>query len=476
MRLAAVLLLAACDLSPKYLRPTVEVPERFKETWRPASPRDAMLRGPWWKVFGEPELDALEAELEAGNQNIRQAYENFVAARALVGQARAAYYPTVSLAPAYNRAGIGSANTQTQNGVGHLTASGQQAQGFNVINSFSIPADVSWMPDLWGRVRNTVRQNRYAAQASAADLANTRLVQQAALAEFYFQLRGQDALAELYTRTVIADERALEIARARVATGVDSEEAVAEAEVALANAMVAATGVATNRALYEHAIAALIGRPASRFVMLHRALATQVPEIPVGLPSQLLERRPDIAAAERAVAQANAAIGVAKSAYFPALNLSASGGLQSGSLTTLFSVPALFFALGAAATQVLFDGGLRKHTVEQYTAAWRASVAAYRQTVLTAFREVEDYAATARTLSAQIARQREAVAAAQKFHTLAIARYSTGIDPYLNVLVAETTLLGDEEQLVILRVSQLTAVVQLVQALGGGWEASQLAE
>jgi NodT family efflux transporter outer membrane factor (OMF) lipoprotein len=257
-------------------------------------------------------------------------------------------------------------------------------------------------------------------------------------------------------------------------TGIDSDESVAQAEVTLANAQATAAGVATNRALYEHAIATLIGKPAGSFSLPPKPLTTPVPQVPVGIPSQLLQRRPDIAAAERTMASANATIGIARAAYFPTLNLTPTAGLESSSITTLFSLPALFWSLGGALSETIFDGGLRKYTLAQYRATYQADVAAYRQTVLTAFQQVEDYVATLRILSGQITRQANAVKAAQKYVDIALTRYQTGLDPYLNVITAQTTLLTDQQTLVTLRVQEMTAAVQLVQALGGGWDVSQL--
>jgi NodT family efflux transporter outer membrane factor (OMF) lipoprotein len=257
-------------------------------------------------------------------------------------------------------------------------------------------------------------------------------------------------------------------------TGIDNAEAVAQAEVTLENAEAAGIGIATNRALYEHAIATLIGTPASSFSLPVKSLSTPVPAIPVGVPSELLQRRPDIAAAERTMAQANSLIGVEKAAYYPTLSLTGSGGLESSALTRLFSFPALVWSLGASASQIIFDAGLRKATVAQYTATYNADVAGYKQTVLTAFQQVEDYIATLRVTSEQIAKQETAVEAAQRYLNIATARYETGLDPYLSVMTAETTLLSDQQTLTTLRVSEMTAAVQLIQALGGGWNVTQL--
>jgi NodT family efflux transporter outer membrane factor (OMF) lipoprotein len=341
-------------------------------------------------------------------------------------------------------------------------------------NLFSLPAEVSWEPDLWGKIRNTVREYQAAAAVSAADLENERLTEQAALAEYYFELRGQDTLQDLYRRTVDADRKSLELTRALYETGIDTDEDVAEAEVTLLNAEANAAGVATNRALYEHAIATLIGKPAPAFSMPVKFLGTAVPAIPVGLPSQLLQRRPDVAAAERSMAEANALIGVEEAAYFPTLDLTASGGLESTLISSLFTAPARFWSLGASAAETVFDGGLRQATVAQYRASYQAAVASYRQTVLTAFQQSEDYIATLRITSEQLGRQQTAVAAAQRYLNIATARYETGVDPYLNVMLAETTLLGDQETELTLRVNEMVAAVELVQALGGGWDASQL--
>ncbi len=514
------LCLAGC-VGPRYVRPAVEVPASFKEgapaayvgadkgAWQPAQPQDAVLKGKWWEIFGEPELNALEEQLDIGDQNIAQYLQNFLAARAQVSVARASYFPTLTAGASATRSQTSSAlargvtgtsgtsgNSGAPNGtVGGTTGSGGSAAtggttstgtggtaGTGIVggasgttfNEFQVPFDISWEPDLFGRIRNTVRQYRYAAQVSAADLENERLAEQASLAEYYFELRGQDSLQDLYNRTLEAQKTSLQLTRVLLQTGIDSPEDVAQAEVTLANTEATAVGVATNRAIYEHAIATLTGKPASHFSLPVRSLTTPLPAVPVDIPSRLLQRRPDIAAAERTMASANAQIGVATAAYFPTLDLSASGGLESTALSTLFTAPARFWSLGASASEEIFDGGLRRATVRQYTAQYNADVAIYRQTVLTAFQQVEDYIATVRVGSQQVERQRAAVAAAQRFLDVANARYQTGIDPYLNVMTAETTLLSDQQTEVTLRVNEITAVVRLIQALGGGWDVSQL--
>jgi NodT family efflux transporter outer membrane factor (OMF) lipoprotein len=464
----------------------VSTPANYKETapaayaetsagtWQPARPQDAALKGKWWEIFAEPELNELEEQLNINNQNLAQFFQNFMAARAQVSEARAAYFPTLTASPSATRSHSSRTTTTVTVNPGANGSTGAVSGGGATYNEFSVPLDVSWAPDLWGRVRNSVRESRYAAQVSAADLENERLTEQATLAEFYFQLRGQDSLQALYDLTIQAQRQSLELTRVLLETGIDNPEDVAQAESTLANTEATATGVAKNRALYEHAIATLIGKPASEFSMPVKNLTTPLPTLPVGLPSQLLQRRPDVAAAERAMAQANALIGVETAAYYPSLDLTASGGFQSSVISSLFTAPARFWSLGASAAETLFDAGLRKATIEQYTAQFNADVASYRQTVLNAFQQVEDYAATLRVTSQQIERQKAAVAAAERFLDIATARYQTGIDPYLNVMTAQTNLLADQQTQVTLQVNEMVAAVQLVQALGGGWDVGQL--
>jgi NodT family efflux transporter outer membrane factor (OMF) lipoprotein len=461
----AIVALAACNVGPKYVKPAAPTAPTYKEaapeaysaappgTWQPAQPQDAKLKGKWWEIFNEPELNALEEQLNIDNQNIKQYFENFMAARAQVREARAGLFPTLTANPALSVTGTGKGATSSTG---------------------ALPLEASWAPDLWGRVRNTIREFQYAAQISAADLENERLTEQAALAGYYFELRGQDALQDVSNRIVVAYREDLKLTRALVETGIDSPEVIPQVEESLEAAEAAAIGIATNRAIYEHAIATLIGKPASEFSMPVKGLTTPVPAIPVGVPSQLLERRPDIAAAERAMAEANAVIGIGKAAYYPTLTLNGSGGLQSSGISQLFSLPALFWSLGASAAQTLFDAGLRNATVAQYTANYNANVASYRQTVLTAFQQVEDYIATLRVVSRQIERQDAAVHSGQTYVGLETARYETGLDPYITVLTAQLTLLSDQQSQVSLRTSEMTAAVQLIQALGGGWDVTQL--
>ncbi len=493
---SAAVWLSGCNVGPKYVKPTAPAPPAFKEsapeaytnnpsgTWQPARPQDAALKGKWWGIFNEPELNALEDQLDINNQNIAVYFQNFMAARAQVREAKSQFYPTLTTDPSYTRQrtpgtlrnAVATTTTSTGSGTGG-TSTGTTAvatSGGTTSTDISLPFDVAWEPDLWGKIRNTVREYQYAAQVSAADLENERLTEQADLAEYYFELRGQDALQDLYNKTVEADKKSLELTRSLYETGIDNDESVAQAEVTLEGAQETASGIATNRAIYEHAIAMLIGKPASSFSMPVKSLTTPVPAIPVGVPTQLLQRRPDVAGAERTMAEANALIGVEKAAYYPNLSLTGGGGLESSTITSLFSAPALFWSAGASASETIFDAGLRKATVAQYTATYNADVASYRQTVLTAFQQVEDYIATLRVTSGQVQQEDMAVKSAQRYVDIATARYETGLDPYLDVVSAQTTLLTDQQTQVTLHIQEMTAAVELVQALGGGWNATQL--
>jgi NodT family efflux transporter outer membrane factor (OMF) lipoprotein len=334
-----------CNVGPKYLSPVVPAPPAFKElgtqqaddgtTWKTAQPQDGARRGKWWEIYQEPELDALEDKLNISNQNIAQSYNNFMAARAQVQQARSNYYPTVSVGASYTR----NRSPQTQTGASNLSNANPNS------NVFNLPFDVSWEPDLWGHVRNTVRQFSNAAQVSAADMQNVKLIEQTNLAVFYFQLRGQDALEDLYQTTVEVDQKSLDLTRVLYKSGLDNDEAVAQAEIALESAKAAATNAQIARAQYEHAIALLVGEPASTFSVPVRALTTQVPNIPVAVPSELLERRPDIAAAERTMAEANALIGVQKAAYYPTLSITGTAGFEASKFSKWMTSPSRYWSI-----------------------------------------------------------------------------------------------------------------------------------
>jgi NodT family efflux transporter outer membrane factor (OMF) lipoprotein len=388
-------------------------------------------------------------------------------ARTLIAQARSQLYPTVGTTPAYTRAhtsgNLGGGNSGTAGGRSGATT-----------NLFTLPAEVSWEPDLWGKIRNTIREYQYSAQLSEADLENEKLTEQASLAVYLFEVRGQDALQKLYDDTIEADKKTVQLSRDRYETGVDDLISLVEAENALQNAEAAATNLGIARAQYEHAIAVLIGTTPSSFSIPVKPLSATPPAVPVGVPSQLLERRPDIAASERNMAAANAQIGIATAAYYPNLTISADAGFESSTIGNLLTWPSRFWSVGPSLSETIFDAGLRRATVNQYIAVYNADVAGYRQTVLTAFQQVEDNLAAERILSKELQQQDEAVQSAQKYLELALARYETGVDQYLNVLVAQTTLLSDQQQLATLRTQSMTYSVQLVEALGGGWDTSQL--
>lgn len=466
--------LAGCMPGPKFRAPSApaatapnykESTVNFKDApgWKVASPQDAMLRGKWWEIFHDPQLNALEEQVSVNNQNIKIAFENYMAARALVREARAQYWPTVTTSPSYNRSKSSGnlSNTSTAN-AGHT---GQV---------YTLPLSVSWEPDFFGKIRSEVRSAEYGAQVSAADLANEQLVEQASLAEYYFELRGQDALQKILNDTVDADKKSLQITQTLYKTGVDNYISVVEAKTTLASAESAALNVGVFRAQYEHAIATLIGKPATDFSFPVQPQLTAPPPIPTGVPAELLERRPDIAAAERTLAQANATIGVGYGAFFPSVTLTAVGGFESSLFKHWFDWPSNFWALGPSITETIFNGWLYRAQLQQYSAIYNADVATYRQTVLTAFQQVEDYLAATRILSQQILKQQEAVDSAQQYLTLEMGRYQTGLDPYINVMVAQTTLLGDQQTLTALHIEGMNASIELIQALGGGWDHTQL--
>ncbi|MDE1176337.1 MAG: efflux transporter outer membrane subunit [Edaphobacter sp.] len=466
--------ITGCRVGPRYVRPALPTapPAAYKENtagsrdsqaggWRPAKPSDAMIRGKWWEVFGDPELNVLEERLNINNQNIKQYFENYMAARAVVRNAKASLYPSFSIAPSVNVQGTGESSTARLS-----TSSSTQ--------SYELPLSVSWEPDLFGSIRNTIREQANAAQVSAANLANETLSEQASLAEYYFELRGQDALQVLYDDTIKNYGESLRLTRVLFRTGIDSEQDVVQAETTLHTAEANATAVATTRAQYEHAIALLLGEAAGNFSLQAMPLDVNVPSIPTGLPSQLLERRPDIAASERTMAEANALIGVGKAAYYPTISLTGSGGTQTSDIGKLATLSAYFWSVGGTITETAWDFGARRATVQQYEAQYRADVAAYRQTVLNAFKEVEDYLVSTRQLTEQTQRQKQAVDSSARYEALANTRYRTGVDTYLNVVTAQTSLLSNRQTLVSLQTSQMTSAVQLIAALGGGWDAAEL--
>ena len=463
---AAMLMpLSACMLvGPDYVRPTVITPDAYKENegWKVAQPKDDLIRGAWWEIFGDPQLNALAAQVSISNQNLAVAEAQYREAQALVREARASYFPTATI-------GIGGNRSSPS----ITTGVGPPAQRI-AVSDYSLPLDVSWEIDVWGRIRRTVESNQASAQASAGDLENARLSFQAALAQDYFQLRELDAQKQLLTETVAAFQKFLELTEGLYAQGVDSEADVEAAETQLKTTQAQLINVGVQRAQLEHAIAVLIGKPASDFSIPATPLAGTPPEIPVGVPSELLERRPDIAASERRVAAANAQIGVAEAAFYPSVTLTASLGLESSSLGKLFTAASRFWSVGASISETVFDGGLRRAQTDFARAAYDASVATYRQTVLTAFQGVEDNLAALRILEQEATVQGEAVNAAGRSVFLTLNQYQAGTVGYLNVITAQTIALNDELTAIQILGQRMTAAVLLVQALGGGWNASDL--
>lgn len=472
LTLIALILFKGCDKAPKYAKPTVATPpaykeltpDTFKETndWRFARPNDAVIRGKWWEMFNDAQLNSLEEQLNTANQNIALADANFRAARALVKESRSQYFPTITMSP--------SIIVSRQSGAATHSNVSPGRQSVN----YTFPFDATWEPDFWGRIRNTVVASASEAQATAADLQNVRLSVEAELAFDYYQLRSLDAEKRLLDTTIAAYQQQLELTRVRFQTGIVSDEDVAQAETQLKTTEAQATDLGIARAQFEHAIAVLTGQPPATFSLSVTPSDAQPPAIPVGLPSQLLERRPDIAAAERRVAESNAEIGVTKAAFFPSLTLGATAGLESTSIASWFTWPARFFSLGPTLSQTLFDKGRRKAATEVARAQYEGTVATYRQTVLTAFQEVEDNVAALRILNRELDEQNEAVASSQRALSLATERYKSGIDSYLNVITAQTTLLNNQRTAVNLQMQQMTASVELIKALGGGWNQSEL--
>jgi len=473
--LAAGVLAAGCNFAPKYRTPDVETPAAFKELtpdqatntdgWKTAQPKDDALRGQWWKIFGDTNLDALEDQVDISNQTVVLALENFLSARAVVKETRSEFFPTATIGADATRQ-----RTAASGSIGAV--GGNNSPKNETFNEYSLPLDATWEPDFWGTIRNTYRANKYQAQSTLADLENTRLTVQSEVAADYFALCEQDSQKQLLDSTVKAYRDTLNLTLALNKTGIDSDQDVAQAETQLYTTEAQDTDLGILRAQMEHAIALLIGRAASSFSIPLSPLVTKPVAIPYGVPSRLLERRPDVAAAERLVAAANAQIGVARAAYFPTVTLSASTGFQSLNSAEIFSGPAFIWAIGGQAAETIFDAGKRRAVVEQDWATYRGTVATYRETVLTAFQGVEDNLAGLRILTQELQQQNASVASSQRYLTLAIDRYRLGVDSYLNVITAQTTLLSNQRTALTLQLEQMTDSVQLILALGGGWDGS----
>jgi NodT family efflux transporter outer membrane factor (OMF) lipoprotein len=463
---AGLMFLCGCAVGPRYSRPSTPVPTDYKETpqnWKPAQPADQTLRGKWWEIYQDPQLNALEEKINISNQSLKAAQAQFEQARATVRYNRADYYPTVTAGVSATREHFsGNRPLNTTPGVGETT------------NDLVIPVDMSYEPDVWGRVRRTVEEARANAQASLADLESVSLSVHAELAVDYFSARELDAEAKLLDDTVASYVRQLDLTESRYKGGVASQVDVAQAQTQLETARAQAIDVREQRTQFEHAIAVLIGEPPSTFSLPVVPLNATPPVIPPGLPSELLERRPDIAANERLMAAANAQIGVAKAAYFPMFNLFPSAGFESTTIVNWLSSPSAFALVGASAVVTAFDAGRRRAASDQARAGYDQAVANYRQDVLTAYQEVEDNLAALRLLEDESNTQAAAVAAAE--HSLALSnnRYRGGVTSYLEVITAQFTALGDERTAVQLSGRRMVDSVLLIKALGGGWDAASL--
>jgi NodT family efflux transporter outer membrane factor (OMF) lipoprotein len=509
----AFLILAGCNFAPHYEPPKADTATVFKEAvpggesdqgWKIADPKDAAIRSNWWEEYQDPQLNDLEARVAISNQTIIAAEANYRAAHALMLEAQSQLFPTLSLAPSVTRekssaalagvgggvtgtttstgsTGTGTGGTGTGTGTGGTTGTGTttaatvpESSATQPHNIFTLPLEASYQIDLWGSIRNTVAQNRYAAQASAAQLANALLSTQSTLAQDYFQLRVADEQRRILDTTVADYQASLHLVHTLVQSGVDSEADIATAETQLDSAMAAATDVGVARAQYEHAIAVLIGVSPGKFSIPYQHFKQQLPPIPVGVPSDLLERRPDIAAAERQVASSNATIGIARAAFFPSLTLTASAGYESTALSQLFNAPNRFWSVGPSVAQILFDGGERRAAVLQARAQNDSQAATYRQTVLSAFQSVEDNLAALRILSVELGQAHKATVAAQRAVQLTIVLFRNGVDSYVNVITAQNAFLTARETELQVQLRQLVASVTLINDLGGGWATSQM--
>ena len=459
----ASLLCSGCAIGPKYQRPVATTPVALKEMagndrWKMATPGDGLLKGKWWEIFGDPQLNRLEELVNVNNQNVKQAEAQFRQARALVAANHANYYPTIGSTPAITQSDAGR-NTGRGNGTNQ---------------SFSLPATATWEPDLWGRVRLSVENAVSNAQVSAADLENIKLSQQALLATDYFLLAAQDMQIKVLSDTITAYEKNLQLTINRYSGGVASKSDITLAQTQLAAAKAQSTDMHIARAQDEHAIAILTGQTPASLEIGPTTISGPPPPIPVAVPSELLERRPDIASNERQVAAANANVGIAQTAYYPTLTLSATPGLLSTNLANLFTYASRTWSAGPSLSHTLFDFGRRGAALEGAEAAYDATVAAYRQTVLSAFQEVEDDLSNLRYLAEEAVQEHEAVVASQQALSLELERYRAGTDSYLNVITTQIIALGDQQTAITILQRRMSAAVDLIKAVGGGWDASSL--
>jgi NodT family efflux transporter outer membrane factor (OMF) lipoprotein len=468
MAAALATLLSACAVGPDYKRPAAEIPASYKEAapgWKVAEPADQHDRGNWWSIYEDPQLNALEDQLNTANQNIAQFAAAYRQARALVGEARAAYFPTIGASAGATRSGNGSSSS------GNSTTATSRS---GVNNSFNVQLDASWELDLWGSVTRSVNSQKAGQQSAAADLANARLSAQATLAQTYFSLRALDSTQKLLDDTVAAYQRSLQLTQNQYAAGVAARSDVIQAQTQLQSAQAAAIDNGIQRAQDEHAIAVLVGQPASTFSIPPMPLTATPPAVPAQMPSALLERRPDIASAERKAAAANEQIGVAIAAFFPSLTLSATGGFENSVFSQLLQAPSRFWTLGPQLAGTIFDAGLRQAKTDAARAAYDGDVATYRQTVLAAFQDVEDNLASQRILEQEIVVQRQAVDSARQALAIVTNEYKAGTVGYVNVLTAQTTAFQAEQKLESIAGQRMVSSVGLVKALGGGWDVSQM--
>ncbi|HXC09882.1 MAG TPA: efflux transporter outer membrane subunit [Steroidobacteraceae bacterium] len=447
--------LAACAVGPNYHRPKFDAAPNYKEAgdWKPSEPNDVLSRGPWWEIFKDDALNQLEVRIDISNENVKAAAAAYDQARALVAQARAGFWPTIGVSAGRARGSTDGGPTRTLDSAG---------------------VSAGWDLDIWGQIRRNTESNRASAQSSAAALAAARLSAQAALATDYFELRAQDQLQKLLDDTVVAEELSLKITESRYRFGVAARADVVSAETQLLSSQAQQVNAKIQRGILEHAIAVLVGQQPASFTLAPTSMREDVPTVPAGVPSTLLERRPDVAEAERKVAAANALIGVAVSAFFPSLTLAGSDNYTGPAWSRLIEVPNRVWSLGPQLAETLFDGGLRRAQVAQARAAYDASVDNYRQTVLSGFQQVEDQIVTLRVLEKEAVIEDATVAAAREAEKLTLNQYKAGTVPYSSVITAQTTRLSAEETALSVLSSRLQASVALIEAVGGGWDATQL--
>ncbi|AMB84799.1 RND transporter [Pseudomonas agarici] len=458
----AGLLLSACAVGPDYRRPDAQTPEQYKEAsgWRQAQPSDSLARGAWWELYGDRTLNDLVAKLNSSNQTVAQSEAQFRQAQALVRSSRGAFFPSVDLS---------AGKTRSSQGSGSSTSS-LSSSSSGIRDTYNTQLGVSWEADIWGKLRRGLEADQASAQASFADLAAMRLSQQSELVQNYLQLRVIDEQKRLLEATVMAYERSLKTTENQYRFGVSGRAAIAQAQTQLKSTQGDLIDLIWQRAQFENAIAVLTGQPPAQFTLVTTQDIPALPQIPLSLPSQLLERRPDIASAERSVISANAKIGVAKSAYYPDLSLSLSGGYSSSTYANWISLPNRFWSVGPKLAMTLFDGGQRSAEVDRTEAVYDQTVAKYRQTVLDGFREVENYLVQLKVMEDEAAVRQQALDAARESLRLTDNQYKAGLIAYLDVVTVQTTALSNERSVLSLLQSRLIASVQLIAALGGGWD------